>query len=163
VRYIAAVRCLVALAAWWMALSCAASAGGATRVLVDVPERVAAAAAARRDGDAEAPPPVLVLAGVRLRAGERITLEVRGAGARDGEPGPLLGTAATVGSRRDEPQPEQPFTLVVPLSDAALPLLADQRRVTLVLAVRGAPSRRVELERAYFDAGEAGEGGGDGS
>lgn len=131
--------------------------GSGTTVTLQVPERVAAQAAARSAGEASAPAPILVLENVELPAGEALSIVVHG----PPEPGstrtgPELGRASMVGSHEKDPSaPPQRMTLVVPLGDEALRLLAGKREVTLTLKVEDGRGRSVPaFERAYFDRGE---------
>lgn len=137
-------------------LMCAAhSAGGKGQTLtLPVPERVAAQAAARSTGEASVPVPILVLENVELPSGERLSIVVHGpAEPGSTKPGQELGRATMVGSHEEAPASPRRMTLVVPLSDAALGLLAGKREVTLTLSVEDGRSMP-DFERAYFDDGE---------
>ena len=117
------------------------------KVEVTVPPSVSAQAAARLSGDASAPAPVLVLDGVELGQGEGIAIRVLGA-----PEGPVLGSAATVGQRQSRPAgPMVRQTLIVPLNDRSLELIAGKSSIVLFLRVESAPERPpLEIDRIYF-------------
>lgn len=148
-----APRLLIAVSLFGSSLMCAAADPGAeTAVRVSVPKEVAAQAAARARGDAAAPAPVLILEGVELGRGEGLTFDVLGpADRRKSGARPVLAVTGLVG----EPQkvlvePRQIMTLVVPLNDRALPLLAGKSEIALTIHVEDAGRPRLRFKRAFF-------------
>lgn len=144
---------MLVFATIFAALACAADGTARTTIRLSVPPQVAAEAAARTSGDTEAPPPVLMLEGLEVGAGEGLTIRVLAPATAGSK---VLAEAGTVGEPQERPrQPLQRMTLAVPLDREASRLLADKREITLTLEVAYSPGRPpLQFERAYFDTGD---------
>ena len=121
-------------------------------ITVDVPRAVADWAARRAGGDSSAAAPVLMLEGVRLRLGERLTIRVLDpAGPDTPDGGNILGTASMVGAAQAPPADATKVDLAIPLNDKSAPHLAKPGRVSLRLRIeRRGESGELEFDRAYF-------------
>src|ERR1700686_626123 len=113
------------------AMTCAAAdSGKETTIRLAVPKQVAAEAAARASGHASASAPVLMLEGLEVIAGERMTIEVLGPPDPKSKARPLLAVSGLVGSGPGgEAAPVETMDLVVPLNDRASRLLANRDEV----------------------------------
>ena len=131
--------------------------GGETQVRVAIPKAVSAYARARLSGETRAQPPILVLEGLELGQNEGLTIRVLGpTEPSSAKTGQVLGVVGTVGHKQHRPvAPLRKMTLLVPLNDRALAVLADNSEVTLTLIVENNPSRPpIKAERVYFRAEE---------
>jgi hypothetical protein len=121
-------------------------------VRVAIPREVAAQAAARAHGDAYAPLPVLVLEDVAIGRGEGMTLNVFGPADRRTKRRPLLAVTGLVGAGSDgiPSGPAQAMTLVIPLNDRAVPLVAGKKTITLTLQIENGRRPPLQFRRAFF-------------
>jgi hypothetical protein len=121
---------------------------GEFRFHLEVPSQVAEAAARRAAGDAQAPPPILMLQGLETGANESLTIRVLG------ESGPVLAVTGLVGTpgATENSAPLQKTNLPVPLNDRAAKLLAGKSEITLVLQVESnkAPRKSLKIDRVFF-------------
>ncbi len=134
-------------------LASSTGAGSQTTLHLTVPKEVAIQAALRAAGDLKASPPILILEGVVLGAGEGLTFKVLGPPEPGSSgPGQVLAVTGLVGSPQSRPQqPLQKLTLVVPLNDRAPKLLVGRSEITLTLKVVDSPGRPpLKLGRAFF-------------
>jgi hypothetical protein len=144
-------RLLIAFSLLGSSLMCAADPGAEIAMRVSVPKEVSAQATARARGDAAAPAPVLVLEGVELGRGEGLTFDVLGPADHKSGTRLVLAVTGLVG----EPQkvlvePRQVMTLVVPLNDRALPLMAGKTEIALTIRVEDPGRPRLKFKRAFF-------------
>jgi hypothetical protein len=121
---------------------------------LDVPKQVADHAARRVAGDAQAPPPILMLQGLETGANESLTIHVLGESLVVGKSGPELAVTGLVGSpdATERSLPLQKTNLPVPLNDDAAKLLAGRSEITLILHVESnkTPRKNLKIDRVFF-------------
>jgi hypothetical protein len=120
-----------------------------TTLRVEIPRELSLSARAQVAG-AEFVAPVLVLEGVEIGESEGLTIEVLArVGSGDGRL--HLGSAATVGRTTTKPVRLRKFTLLVPLNQASLALLADATELEITLTAPDSVGRPpLKMGRVYF-------------
>jgi len=128
----------VVFAASLVTLMCAAAAPHfETTIRLTVPKNAASA-------------PVLMLEGLEVVAGERMTIEVLGPPDPKTKVQPVLAVSGLVGSnQRTGAAPVETMDLVIPLNDRASRLLAQREEITLTLRLRNG-RHPLKWKRAYL-------------
>jgi len=147
-------RAMFAAAIGVMMMCAAADPRMETTIELAVPKPVAAEASIRASGDASATAPVLMLEGVEVIAGERMTIEVLGPADAKTKKRPILAVSGIVGSGKPPADaPKQTMDLIVPLNEKAARFIAKSETIKLTLRLRNG-SHPLKLKRAYFATGK---------
>ncbi len=131
------MRHVVFAASLAMLMCAAAEPRRATTLRLTVPKHAASA-------------PVLMLEGLEVVAGERMTIEVLGPPDPQTKAQPVLAVSGLVGSnQRTGAAPIETMNLVVPLNDKASRLLSNSEEITLTLRLRSG-RHPLKWKRAYL-------------
>lgn len=118
------------------------------RFTVAIPGEIAAQASSRVAGNAQAPPPILVLQGVEDPLTEGMNITVLGEPQSGSKERPILATAGLVGSpNASSSGPSSKINVRIPLNAEAARLLAGKSEIALVLRVEG---KNFKVDRVYF-------------